>query len=155
MRKIINGKTYNTDTANRIAVKEYGDSTNDLYYSERALYQKKNGEYFIHSWGGAGTIYATAKENGWTGAGEVIEPVSVEEAEEFIAKYIIMDYSNGDLFTTEFDELNEAIIEADYQWDCLTDKEKNNREEFFILRTVNPDEEAENHLDGDIVKRWK
>lgn len=155
MKKIINGKTYNTDTAKKIAVKEYGDSTKDLFYSERSLYQKKDGEYFIHSCGGAGTIYATEKENGWTGSGEVIEPVTAKEAEEFMSVYIIMDYKDGDLFTTEFEKLDEAIFEAECQWNYLTEKERDARDEFFILKSINPDVDAENHLDGDIVRRWK
>lgn len=70
-------------------------------------------------------------------------------------KYIVMDYKSGDLFTEEFDSEEEAIVAAEYDWEYLTDKEKNEREEFFILKSTNPDVDAENHLDGDIVRRWK
>lgn len=155
MRRVINGKTYNTDTAEKLAVKEYGDPTDGLYYSERTLYQTKKGDYFIHSWGKAGTIYATDLGNGRTGGGEIIEPISAEKAEEFVSSYIIMDYNDGELFTSEFEELDDAISEAEYQWDCLTEKEKNTRDEYFILKSANPDMDAENHLDGDVVRRWK
>ena len=70
-------------------------------------------------------------------------------------KYIVMDYKDGDLFTEEFSTAEEAIISAEYSWEHLTDKEKTHRESFFVLESINPDEEAENHLDGDIVRRWK
>lgn len=70
-------------------------------------------------------------------------------------KYIVMDYREGELFTEEFDSAEEAIESAEYDWEHLTDKEMSEREEFFILKSINPDEEAENHLDGDVVRRWK
>ena len=70
-------------------------------------------------------------------------------------KYIVMDNKGGELFTEEFDSEEEAIVAAEYDWEHLTDKEMSEREEFFILKSINPDEEAENHLDGDVVRRWK
>lgn len=70
-------------------------------------------------------------------------------------KYIVMDYRDGDLFTEEFDSVEEAITSAEYGWNHLTAKEKQTRESYIVLESVNPDEEAENHLDGDVVKRWK
>lgn len=70
-------------------------------------------------------------------------------------KYIVMDYRDGDLFTEEFSTAEEAIVAAEYGWNHLTDNEKSEREEFFILKSINPDDDAENHLDGDIVRRWK
>ena len=62
-------------------------------------------------------------------------------------KYIVMDYKNGELFTEEFDSAEEAVVAAEYDWEHLTDKEKNESEEFFILKSINPDEEAENLSD--------
>ena len=70
-------------------------------------------------------------------------------------KYIVMDYKGGDLFTEEFDSEEEAIVAAEYGWNHLTDKEKQKRESYFVLESVNPDVDAENHLDGDVVRRWK
>ena len=71
-------------------------------------------------------------------------------------KYIVMDQiMNGDLFTEEFDTVEEAIVAAEYGWNHLTDKEKMHRESYFVLESINPDVDAENHLDGDIVRRWK
>lgn len=69
-------------------------------------------------------------------------------------KYVVMDYANGDLFTTECETLEKAISEADKQWGYLTRREKQQRD-FFILLSENPDEDAENHLSGDVVKAYK
>ena len=71
-------------------------------------------------------------------------------------KYIVMDQiMNGDLFAEEFNTAEEAITAAEYDWNHLTDKEKMHRESYFVLESINPDVDAENHLDGDIVRRWK
>ena len=70
-------------------------------------------------------------------------------------KYIVMDYRDGDLFTEEFDNVAEAVMSADWDWSRLSEQDKALRTEFFVLESANPDRDAENHLDGDIVKRWK
>ena len=70
-------------------------------------------------------------------------------------KYIVMDYRDGDLFTEEFETENEAIETAEAEWNNLSEHDKKQREEFFVLESANPDEDAENHFDGDIIKRWK
>lgn len=70
-------------------------------------------------------------------------------------KYIIMDYVGGDCFTTEFESKEEALQEADGQWEHLTRYDQKRRTEFYVLESVNPDEEAPNHYDGYIVKRWE
>lgn len=70
-------------------------------------------------------------------------------------KYIVMDYKSGELFTEEFATEAEAIEAAEAEWNNLSEHDKAKRDEYFVLESINPDEEAENHLDGDIVKRWK
>lgn len=70
-------------------------------------------------------------------------------------KYIIMDYVDGDCFTDEFESKEEALQEAEGQWEHLTRYDQKHRTEFYVLESVNPDEEAPDHYDGDIVKRWK
>lgn len=66
--------------------------------------------------------------------------------------YIIMDEKNGDLFNKEFSTKEEALRRAEIEWGYLTDKEKKDRTAFYVLESVNPDEEAENHFDGNIIK---
>jgi len=70
-------------------------------------------------------------------------------------KYIVMDERDGDLFTSEFNTAEDAIRKADLEWTHLTEKEKRNRSAFYILASVNPDEDAMDHYDGDLVKDYK
>lgn len=70
-------------------------------------------------------------------------------------KYIVMDFKNGDLFADEFEDKEEAVQEAERQWEQLTSYEQKHRTAFYVLESVNPDEDAPNHYDGNIVKRWK
>lgn len=70
-------------------------------------------------------------------------------------KYIVIDCKNGDEFTEEFETKEEAINYADANWNGLSDYDKKQRDNYFVLESVNPDEEAENHFDGDIVKAYK
>lgn len=71
-------------------------------------------------------------------------------------KYIVMDQiMNGDLFTEEFDTVDEAIETGEAEWEHLSRVDKNRRISFFVLESANPDVDAENHLDGNIVRRWK
>lgn len=71
-------------------------------------------------------------------------------------KYVLIDQiKNGDCFTNEFGTKEEAIKGGELAFQCMSEFDKNRREEFLVLEAANPDEDAENHLDGDIVKRWK
>lgn len=83
MRKIINGKSYDTTTAREVASCYHGDGPRDFrYYSER-LYCKRTGEYFLAGEGGPMSKYArSAGLNQWTG-GEGIIPLSYAEATEW------------------------------------------------------------------------
>ena len=92
-------------------------------------------------------------------ADDKIEDIYTENFYEIVSdkdtKYIVMDYRDGDLFTEEFDNVAEAVMSADWDWSRLSEQDKALRTEFFVLESANPDRDAENHLDGDIVRRWK
>lgn len=47
MKKVINGKTYNTDTATKIANWSNGKMRNDATWTYEALYISPKGQYFI------------------------------------------------------------------------------------------------------------
>ena len=67
-------------------------------------------------------------------------------------KYIVYDQiRNGDLYTGEFDNLEEAIRYAEREWDRMSDHDQGRRECYGVLESVNPDPEADNHMDGDWV----
>lgn len=69
-------------------------------------------------------------------------------------KYIVIDQTKTDWFTTEFDNKEDAIKEADYQFSKLTKNDLKRREDFYVLESVNPDEYADNHFDGNVIKKY-
>ena len=71
-------------------------------------------------------------------------------------KYILIDWvKDGDMFTEEFETAEEAVKTASYEWEHLSTHDKNKRSEFYVLESVNPDADAEDHFDGNEVRRWK
>lgn len=70
-------------------------------------------------------------------------------------KYVIVDIKDGDMFNEEFEDRDEAIKRLDYLWDHLTPLEQKKREAFYLLESANPDIEAEDHYDGDIIAYYK
>lgn len=101
MKKIINGRMYNTDTAH--AVGEWNDSyPNDFHYVCETLYRKRNGEYFIHGEGGAMSKYAqSCGQNQWSG-GEQIIPLTYDSARDWAEKNL-----DADEYEAEFGEVSE------------------------------------------------
>lgn len=70
-------------------------------------------------------------------------------------KYIVVDEKENDVFTKEFDSKEEAIKYADIDYDRMSESDKAKRKAYYILESVNPDEDAENHFDGNIIKEYK
>ena len=90
MKKIINGKRYDTDTATLIGNAGYG-YPGDFEYWEENLYRKKTGEFFIHGEGGAMSKYSRKTgHNEWSG-GEEIRPLTLREAQDWAEKYLDAD----------------------------------------------------------------
>jgi len=69
-------------------------------------------------------------------------------------KYILIDEKDGDMFTAEFATKEEAIAAGNRDFARLTAIDKKHRTAFYVLESENPDEEAENHMDGTVVKEW-
>ena len=83
MKKIINGKTYNTETARQIAEQGTGQTANfSDWYTE--LYVTKKGAFFTHSWGGAMTQFAENLGGGSRAEGSAWSIVTKEEALSFL-----------------------------------------------------------------------
>ena len=57
MKKVINGRRYDTEGAMRLAGYRYG-MPRDLGYWEETLYRKRTGEFFLHGEGGPASKYA-------------------------------------------------------------------------------------------------
>ncbi len=79
MKQIINGKSYNTETADFIAEWDNGYYGGDFHRCSENLYQTKKGQYFIHGNGGAMSSYAQSSGNMVVG-GERIRLITKEEA---------------------------------------------------------------------------
>ena len=91
-KRIINGKTYNTETANRLGEWE----TNEFGYVEgAALYQSRLGAFFMHE-------YAS---DGPDGPEERLEPYTPEQARTWLEQHRSYDV---DLIESVFGEMPEA-----------------------------------------------
>ena len=83
MKKVIDGKMYNTDSADKLADWSYSDP-GDFKYHEKILYRTKKGTLFMYETGGAMSPMAVSLGNNNTGGSSTIYPVSEEEAIQFL-----------------------------------------------------------------------
>ena len=111
MKKIINGKLYNTETARELGLDNGGDGF--AYWCER-LYQKRTGEYFLYGEGGPMTKYAKGiSDNSWTG-GEKIIPLSAAKAREWAEEHLdAEDYAEIFGIPNEGEEVAALNIQID------------------------------------------
>ncbi len=78
MKKIINGKLYDTETAKKIGFNWYSHPGQLNYWCE-TLYHKKNGEYFLYGEGGANSRYSKeVGPNEWSGGWKIRSMTGVE-----------------------------------------------------------------------------
>ena len=67
-------------------------------------------------------------------------------------RYIVIDErKSGDFFTEEFESKDEAINSAKYEWNHRAEYDKKYTEAFYVLESVNPDEDADDHFDGNPI----
>lgn len=72
MKEIINGKLYDTKTAQLVATDKYWDGSNwDRNGRTKSLYKTKKGNFFLH------------RETRWQGERDRIESLIVEEAMQY------------------------------------------------------------------------
>lgn len=86
MQKIIRGKRYDTDTAQKVCSVDNGLPESDFDALCEQLYIKRTGEFFLYGYGGARTAYAEADGNMWT-SGERIVPLSEADAKAFVEEH--------------------------------------------------------------------
>jgi hypothetical protein len=101
MKRIVKGKAYNTETAERVGSWDNGYCTNDFNYCSEDIYRKRTGEFFLHGEGHAMSIYASHEGNS-SGWGEQIIPLTYQEAQEWAEKHL-----NGDEYEDIFGEVSE------------------------------------------------
>lgn len=107
MKKIINGKKYDTATAKEVGSWSNNLSYRDFSHCEETLYRKKTGEYFLHGEGGPMSRYAERVGDMW-GDGESIHPMTFDEACKWAE-----DHLDGDEYEEIFGEI------SDNDTDCL------------------------------------
>lgn len=91
MKKIINGKVYDTATAKELGSWSNMADRRNFSQFEEALYRKKTGEFFLYGEGGPATKYAVAEgTNSWRG-GERIMPLSFAEAKTWAEEHLDCD----------------------------------------------------------------
>jgi hypothetical protein len=98
MKAIIDGKRYDTETAEEIGSFDYGHypGSGDFSHWSATLYQTKAGTFFLHGEGGALTRFAQHCADGGSCGGEKIIPLDADSAlqwaENFLDAEIIEKY---------------------------------------------------------------
>lgn len=90
MKKIINHRKYDTETAEEVGFDSSISHGYGFDYWQETLYKKKTGEYFLHGQGGAMSKYAVYGDN-CSMAGEDIIPMTDEEAFEWCISHLSVD----------------------------------------------------------------
>lgn len=84
MKKIIDGKKYDTATAEFLASWWNGLVSNDFAHCSEELYRKRTGEFFLYGEGGPMSGYRRViGSNEWSG-GEEIRPLTEAEARKWV-----------------------------------------------------------------------
>ncbi len=87
MRKIIEGKRYDTDTATHVANHNNGHSRGDFHWINEDLYQTPKGNRFVHGSGGAKTHYVRQPgSNEWSGSQDIFT-LSPQEALKWLEEH--------------------------------------------------------------------
>lgn len=89
MIKNINGKMYNTETAESILFWSNGCSHSDFNYRSKELFKANDSSWFILHYGGANTDMAELQGSN-ASEGSSIEPISEKQAFQFV-----VDYNDG------------------------------------------------------------
>ena len=90
MKQIINGKRYDTSTAELINSYEYS-YPRDFNYVYEQLYRKKTGEFFIAGEGGPLSKYRqSCGQNEWSGGSRIV-PLSFEDAQMWVEEHCSAD----------------------------------------------------------------
>ena len=82
MKKVINGKRFNTATAQHLCALPSVENTTDFNWHETSLYQTKKGAFFLAGQGNAASIWAeSAGQNSWS-SGHGLRAVTAAEARQ-------------------------------------------------------------------------
>lgn len=102
-KKIIDGKLYNTETADLVAEWHNGLGSGDFNSRSEELYLTKKGAWFLHGEGGALTRWSKSNGNSSWGSSNIV-PLSADEAREWLEQHDCTE----ELETHFKDEIEEA-----------------------------------------------
>jgi hypothetical protein len=91
MKKIVDGKRYDTTTATKLDSWDNGLPNTDFGNCEEELYKTKNGNYFIYGSGGPMSSYSVSVGNNGYGGSSDIRPLTKEEAFEWCENHDLTD----------------------------------------------------------------
>ena len=83
MKKIINGKVYDTASAKLVGEWDNGRYGRDFGRCAEDLYQKRTGEFFLHGSGGPMSKYSVSYGDNEWGGGEKIIPLTYTAAQKW------------------------------------------------------------------------
>lgn len=110
MRKIIDGKAYDTTKATAVAEHDNGQWDNRFNLVTETLYRKRTGEYFLHGEGGAMTRYAqSCGQNSWSG-GELITPLTYDQAKQWTEEHATAEEYEREFGVVEDDAETTAAL---------------------------------------------
>ena len=98
MKKVIDGKLYDTETATEIASFDNGRGWDDFHHLNETLYITKKGQHFLYGIGGAMSKYSE-KSGNMTHGTENIELLNAIEAREWAESNNI----DADIIAKHFD----------------------------------------------------
>ena len=102
MKKVIKGRTYDTEKASLLGEDSFEYPGNFRHWRE-CLYQKRSGEFFLYGYGGPLTQYArSVGQNEWE-SGEKISPLSYDAAQSWAEEHL-----DGDEYEKIFGEIEES-----------------------------------------------
>lgn len=122
MKKIINNKRYDTDTAKYIADTgslEQGIGPSDFNFWSETLYQKRTGEFFLYGEGGPLSKYSQPYETNGSQSGAKIIPLTLDQAKQWAEKAMDADEYEANFGPVEEDTdkhvMSLSVDESTYQ----------------------------------------
>lgn len=85
MKRIVNGKRYDTDKADLVAEASHG-TPGDFSFYEESLYHTRRGAWFVYGEGGPSSPYSQQVGSGSRGAGSAVVPLEDTEAMRWLEK---------------------------------------------------------------------
>lgn len=108
MKRIIDGKRYDTSTAEEVGFAKHG-SRRDFAYYEETLYCKRTGEYFLYGYGHGESKYAKQVLGDW-GPGEDIIPMTYEQARKWAEVSLDADEYEREFGPTSEDGGDDVVL---------------------------------------------